>query len=58
MGDTMERKRFSSGHYAGNKWGGKYLRTPEIFKMVEEMKTFAEKELKERKEAKNEGKKS
>ena len=32
LDDTMEekRKRFSTGHYAGNKWGGKYLRAPEI----------------------------
>ncbi|MEW5897197.1 MAG: hypothetical protein AB1668_05865 [Nanoarchaeota archaeon] len=26
-----ERKRFSTGHYTGNKWGGKYLRAPDIF---------------------------
>lgn len=26
-----KRKRFSTGHYAGNKWGGKYLRAPDIF---------------------------
>ena len=33
LDDTMEekRKRFSTGHYAGNKWGGKYLRAPDIF---------------------------
>ncbi len=24
-------KRFQTGHYAGNKWGGKYLRAPDIF---------------------------
>src|SRR3989338_1764374 len=33
MDNTMEekRKRFSTGHYGGNKWGGKYLRAPDIF---------------------------
>src|SRR3989344_5284687 len=33
LDDTMEepKKRFSTGHYAGNKWGGKYLRAPDIF---------------------------
>ncbi len=24
-------KRFQTGHYAGNKWGGKFLRAPDIF---------------------------
>ncbi|OGB62521.1 MAG: hypothetical protein A2Y94_07460 [Caldithrix sp. RBG_13_44_9] len=29
--DKKGEKYFSAGKYAGNKWGGKYLRAPEIF---------------------------
>ena len=29
--ETFEGKRFASGTYVGNKWGGKFLRAPEIF---------------------------
>lgn len=29
--DSQSSKKFSAGKYVGNKWGGKYLRAPEIF---------------------------
>lgn len=28
---VMANQRFKTGHYAGNKWGGKFLRAPDIF---------------------------
>jgi len=31
MQRAKEKQRFKTGHYAGNKWGGKFLRAPDIF---------------------------
>ncbi|MHA1692193.1 MAG: hypothetical protein ACTSU7_11245 [Candidatus Heimdallarchaeaceae archaeon] len=31
MQKAKEKQRFKTGHYAGNKWGGKFLRAPDIF---------------------------
>ncbi|WP_297211605.1 MULTISPECIES: Eco57I restriction-modification methylase domain-containing protein [Thermodesulfovibrio] len=37
--DTVLKEKFSIGKYTGNKWGGKYLRAPEIyFKILEKGK--------------------
>jgi len=40
----MERKWFSTGHYAGNKRGGKYLRSPDIAKQRLDTATSMEKD--------------